>query len=79
MKLKNDFKQRNKMIQGLRSFKDALPVKIKKVIDKKGHIFSKLLDNWKFIVGEDLFKVCFPIDPVDPNIATFFFINLLNK
>ncbi len=60
MKLKNDFKQRNKMIQGLRSFKDALPVKIKKVIDKKGHIFSKLLDNWKFIVGEDLFKVCFP-------------------
>ena len=27
---------------------------------KKGHIYSKTLDNWRYIVGEELFKVCFP-------------------
>ncbi len=53
-------KQRNKSIQGLRSFKDTLPKNIKKVINKKGHIYSETLSNWKYIVGEDLFKVCYP-------------------
>ena len=32
----------------------------KKIISKKGHIYSETLDNWRYIVGEDLFKVCFP-------------------
>ena len=27
---------------------------------KKGEIYSKTLDNWKFLVGEELFKVCYP-------------------
>ena len=27
---------------------------------KRGHIFSEILNNWKFLVGESLFKVCFP-------------------
>ena len=53
-------KQRNKSIQGLRSFKDTLPKNIKKVINKKGYIYSETLSNWKYIVGEDLFKVCYP-------------------
>jgi len=53
-------KQRNGSIQGLRSFKDTLPKNIKKVIKKKGHIFSETLNNWKYIVGENLFKVCYP-------------------
>ena len=60
MHFKKYTKQRNKSIQGLRSFKDTLPKNIKKVINKKGHIYSETLSNWKFIVGENLFKVCYP-------------------
>ena len=60
MQFKKYTKQRNRSIQGLRSFKDTLPKNIKKVINKKGHIYSETLNNWKYIVGEDLFKVCYP-------------------
>ncbi len=60
MYFKNNTKQRLRSIQGLRSFKDTLPTNIKKVINKRGHIFSEILNNWKFLVGENLFKVCFP-------------------
>ena len=60
MQFKKYTKQRNKSIQGLRSFKDTLPKNIKKVINKKGHIYSETLGNWKYIVGENLFKVCYP-------------------
>ena len=60
MQFKKYTKQRNKSIQGLRSFKDTLPKNIKRVINKKGHIYSETLNNWKYIVGENLFKVCYP-------------------
>ena len=60
MQFKNNTKQRNASIQGLRSFKDTLPKNVKKIINKKGHIYSETLNNWKFIVGNDLFKVCYP-------------------
>ena len=60
MQSRNNIKQRNKVIQGLRSFKDTLPKNIKRIIIKKGHIFSETLNNWKYIVGDDLFKVCYP-------------------
>ena len=60
MSYKNNIKQRNYSIQGLRSFKDTLPTSIKKIIKKKGHIYSETLNSWKYIVGEDLFKVCYP-------------------
>ena len=60
MQFKNNTKQRNVSIQGLRSFKDTLPKNVKKIINKKGHIYSETINNWKYIVGEDLFKVCFP-------------------
>ena len=60
MQFKKYIKHRNKSIQGLRSFKDTLPKNIKKVINKKGHIYSETLSNWKYIVGENLFKVCYP-------------------
>ena len=53
--------QRSKVIQGLRSFKDTLPTKIKKIINKKGTIYPEILDNWKHFVGNDLFKSSFPI------------------
>ena len=60
MKFKNNTKHRYKTIQGLRSFKNSLPKNIKKVISKKGHIYSETLDNWRYIVGDELFKICFP-------------------
>ena len=60
MPYKNNTKQRNKTIQGLRSFKDTLPTNIKKIIKKKGHIFSEILNNWRYLVGDELFEVCFP-------------------
>ena len=60
MQFKNNTKQRNASIQGLRSFKDTLPKNVKKIINKKGHIYSETLNNWKYVVGEDLFKICYP-------------------
>ena len=60
MQFKKYTKQRTGSIQGLRSFKDTLPKNIKKVIKKKGHIYSETLSNWKYIVGEKLFKICYP-------------------
>ena len=60
MQFKNNTKQRNQSIQGLRSFKDTLPKNVKKIINKKGHIYSETLSNWKYIVGVELFKVCYP-------------------
>jgi hypothetical protein len=60
MQFKNNTKQRFKTIQGLRSFKDTLPKNIKKIIKKKGHIFSETLNNWKYIVGDEIFQICYP-------------------
>ena len=47
-------------IQGLRSFKDTFPKNIRKIIGKRGNIFSETLDNWKYIVDEEIFKICYP-------------------
>ena len=60
MEFKNNTKHRSKTIQGLRSFKNTLPKNVRKIISKKGHIYSETLDNWRYIVGDELFKVCFP-------------------
>ena len=60
MRLKNNTRQRKKSIQGLRSFKDSLPKNIKETIFKKAEIYSKIVDNWKKIVGNDLFDACYP-------------------
>ena len=60
MQSKNNTKQRNVSIQGLRSFKDTLPKNVKKIINKKGHVYSETLSNWKYLVGSELFKICYP-------------------
>ena len=60
MQSKNNTKQRNASIQGLRSFKDTLPKNVKKIINKKGHVYSETLNNWKYLVGNELFKICYP-------------------
>ena len=60
MQYKNNTKQRIKTIQGLRSFSDTLPKNIKKIIKKKGHIYSEALNNWKYIAGDEIFKFSYP-------------------
>ena len=60
MQYKKYTNHRNRSIQGLRSFKDTLPKNIKRVINKKGHTFSETLNNWRYIVGDELFQICFP-------------------
>ena len=60
MQYKKYIKQRTGSIQGLRSFNDTLPNNIKKFINRRGQIYSETLNNWKYIAGENLFKVCFP-------------------
>ena len=60
MQFKKYIKQRTGSIQGLRSFNDTLPKNIKKFINRRGQIYSETLNNWKYIAGENLFKVCFP-------------------
>ena len=60
MNSKNYNKNNRKFIQGLRSFKDILPSKLKSLISKKGQIYSEILDNWRYFVGNDLFEISFP-------------------
>ena len=60
MNSKNYNKNNRKFIQGLRSFKDILPSKVKRLINKKGQIYSETLDNWRNFVGNDLFDISFP-------------------
>ena len=47
MNFKYNTKQRTKSVQGLRSFKDTLPQEAKRILNKKGQIYSNTLDNWK--------------------------------
>ena len=60
MNSKNYNKNNRKFTQGLRSFKDILPSKIKRLINKKGQIYSEILENWRYFVGDDLFDISFP-------------------
>ena len=60
MNPKNYNKNNRKFIQGLRSFKDILPSKVKKLINKKGQLYSEILDNWRYFVGNELFDISFP-------------------
>ena len=60
MNFKYNTKQRTKSVQGLRSFKDTLPQEAKRILNKKGQIYTNTLDNWKFLVGKELFNVSYP-------------------
>ncbi len=60
MQFKNNTKQRNTGIQGLRSFKDTLPTKVKKLLKQKGEVYSELVENWRMFVGDELFSLSYP-------------------
>ena len=47
-------------IQGLRSFKDTLPKNVKKILNKKGYIYSDIISNWNYLVGSKISKVSYP-------------------
>ncbi len=79
MSLKYNTKQRYKTIQGLRSFKNTLPTKVKRILDKKGHMYSETLDNWKYIVGDELFKVCYPKSFKSSNKLEGSYLNIMVK
>ena len=79
MQYKSNSKQRYRSIQGLRSFKDTLPTKVKKILKKKGHIFSETLDNWRYIVGDELFKVCYPKSFKNSNKFSTSTLNIMVK
>jgi len=79
MSLKYNTKQRYKTIQGLRSFKNTLPTKVKRILDKKGHMYNETLDNWRYIVGDELFKVCYPKSFKTSNKLGGSYLNIMVK
>ena len=79
MQFKNNTKRGNVTIQGLRSFKDTLPKNVKKIINKKGHIYSETLSNWRYIVGDELFNVCFPKAFKNSNRSSQSYLSIMVK
>jgi len=79
MKFKYNIKQRTNTVQGLRSFKNTLPTKVKKIINKKGHIYSETLNNWRYMVGNELFKVCYPKSFKNSNRLSTGCLNIMVK
>ena len=47
-------------IQGLRSFKDTVPKNVKKILNKKGYIYSDIISNRIYLVGSKISKVSYP-------------------
>ena len=60
MHIKNNIRQNTFYIQGLRSFKNSLPKNIKKILNKKGFVYSEILSRWNYLVGHEISKVSFP-------------------
>ena len=60
MHVKNNINQGRFYIQGLRSFKNSLPKDVKKILDKRGHIYSEILSRWNYLVGKEISKISFP-------------------
>ena len=65
-------------IQGLRSFKDTLPKKVKKILNKKGYIYSDIISNWNYLVGSKISKVSYPksFRPNENNLTGILFLKV---
>ncbi len=37
-----------------------MPQEAKRILNKKGQVYSNTLDNWKFLVGKELFNFSYP-------------------
>ena len=57
-------KQNNKVgrayLQGLRPFKSSLPKSLKKILNKRGYLYSEIIGKWNNLVGEEIAKFSFP-------------------
>ena len=60
MHIKNNIKQKTFYIQGLRSFKNSLQKNVKIILNKKGFVYSEILNRWNYLVGNEISKVSFP-------------------
>ncbi len=60
MHIKNNIGQKSFYIQGLRSFKNSLPKNVKKILNKKGFVYSEILNRWNYLVGKEISKISFP-------------------
>ena len=60
MHFKKTINQGSFYFQGLRSFKDTLPKNIKKILNKKGFVFADIVNQWKYLVGKNIFNICYP-------------------
>ena len=60
MHIKNNIRQNTFYIQGLRSFKNSLPKNVKKILNKKGFVYSEILNRWNYLVGNEISRVSFP-------------------
>ena len=60
MHIKNNIRQNTFYIQGFRSFKNSLPKNVKKILNKKGFVYSEILNRWSYLVGHETSKVSFP-------------------
>ena len=60
MHIKNNIRQKTFYIQGLRSFKNSLPKNVKKILNKKGFVYSEILNRWNYLVGNEISKASFP-------------------
>ena len=60
MHIKNNIRQNTFYIQGLRSFKNSLPKNVKKILNKKGFVYSEILNRWNYLVGNEISKISFP-------------------
>ena len=67
MHIKNNIRQNTFYIQGLRSFKNSLPKSVKKILNKKGFVYSEILNRWNYLVGNEISKASFPkhLNPVE--------------
>ena len=60
MHIKNNIRQKAFYIQGLRSFKNSLPKNVKKILNKKGFVYSEILNRWNYLVDNEISKISFP-------------------
>ena len=60
MHIKSNIKQKTFYIQGMKSFKDSLPKNVKKILNKKGFVYTEILNRWNYLVGNEISKVSFP-------------------
>jgi hypothetical protein len=60
MHIKNNIGRKSFYIQGLRSFKNSLPKNVKKILNKKGFVYSEIINRWNYLVGNEISKVSFP-------------------